>query len=249
MHIANLLTIIGIVAQAAFIMVLAWRRVYRSLPVFFYYIIWGAAGDSVVLIFRTLMHSRNLCPFEVETYIDSLFQYLVLIELTWSIVRPIQRLLPRGFLVGISLLIAAGLVLAWPLSEIRESLGYPRQLLLALHFQRSFAILRVLFFLVLACCSQFLRIGWRDRELQVATGLGFYSLVSLAGTMVHSHQLYGWGYFYVDCAVACSYLLSLVYWVYSFAQQVAARREITPEMEQFLVGMGDVMRQQLRYLR
>ena len=41
--------------------------------------------------------------------------------------------------------------------------------------QHTVSILRILFFLVLAGGSQLLSIGWRDRELQVATGLGFYS--------------------------------------------------------------------------
>jgi hypothetical protein len=235
---------IGIVAQAAFIVVLVWRNTYKSLPVFFFYIVWGLAGDSAVLIQRTLMPSQSLYPFEIETYIDSLFQYLVLIELAWSILRPIRRSLPKGFLLGISLIIAAAAMLAWPLSGIKETLGFPRQLLIALHAQRSFAILRILFFLVLACCSQFLRIGWRDRELQVATGLGFYSLVSLIGTMVHSHQVFGWQYFYVDMAIACSHLLSLVYWVFSFVQQETARREMTPEMQGFLLRMADILHQQ-----
>src|SRR5258708_38682545 len=130
-----------------------------SLRVLFFYIVWGLACDSTVLILRTLMRSRNLYPFEIETYIDSLFQFLVLIELAWSILRPIQRLLPKGFLLGISLIIAAAALLAWPLSGIKETLEYPRQLLIAFHAQRSFAILRILFFLALACCSQFLKIG------------------------------------------------------------------------------------------
>jgi hypothetical protein len=241
---ANLLVTIGIVVQAAFIVVLVWRRTYRSLPVFFYYIVWGLAGDSVVLIVRILMQSRSQIPFEIETVIDSLFQYLVLIELAWSLLRPIQRLLPRGFLPGISLVIAAAAVLVWPLSEIKDTLGYPWHLLFAFHAQRSFAILRILFFVVLVGCSRFLGISWRDRELQVATGLGFYSLISVAGTVVHSHQFYGWQYFYVDAAVASSYLLSLTYWVYSFAQQEVARRAMTPAMHDFLLHLSDVIRRQ-----
>jgi hypothetical protein len=243
-YIANLLAVLGIVAEAAFIVVLVWRRAYRSLPVFFAYIVWGLAGDSTVLIMRTLMHYQSLTPFVIETYIDSLFQYLVLIELAWSILRPMQRLLPKGFLLSISLIIVAGAVLAWPLTGIKETLEVPRQLLIAFHVQRSFAVLRILFFIVLACCSQFLRIGWRDREFQVATGLGFYSLVSFAGTIVHSHQTYGEQYFYVDAAIAFSYFLSLGYWIYSFAQPEAARREMTPEMQNFLLRTADVIRRQ-----
>lgn len=244
MDIANSLTTIGIVVEAAVLAVMVRSRIHKSLPVFFLYIIWGVSGDSAILFQRAVMHSQNLVPFEIETYIDSFFQYLVLIELAWSILRPIHRLLPKGFLIGISLIIAAAAMLAWPLSEIKATAGVSHPFLFALHAQRTFAILRILFFLVLACCSQFLRIGWRDRELQVATGLGFYSLVSLAGTMVHSHQLFGRQYFYVELAIASSYVLSLVYWVYSFAQQEATRRDMTPEMQDLLLGMADVVSQQ-----
>lgn len=244
MFIANLLVLLGIVAETAVIAVLSWRRMYRSLPIFFFYIVWGVAGDSTLLVLRTLMHSKSLYPFEIEIYVDSFFQYLVLIELAWSTIRPVHRSLPRGFLLGISILIAAAAVLAWPLSGIKESLDYPRQFLFALHAQRAFAILRILFFAMLACFSQLLSIGWRDRELQVATGLGIYSLVSLGGAMVHSHQSFGLQYYYVDVAVASSYLLSLIYWIYSFAQQEAARREMTPEMRGILVGLANVLSQQ-----
>ena len=243
MYFANLLTLVGIAAQAALITLLARRRIHRLLPVFFYYIVWGVAGDSVILILRFL-NSRALYPYEIQSYIDLLVQYSVLIELAWSSVRPIRRSLPKGFLLGISLTIAAGAALAWPLSGIRETLQYPHQFLLALHAQRAFAILRIVFLLVIACCSNLLRINWHDRELQVATGLGFYSLVSLAGAMVHSHQSFGWRYFYVDVAVACSYLLSLGYWIMSFAQKESARHDFTPEMKDSLLAVANLLRRQ-----
>ena len=190
------------------------------------------------------MGSPSLYPFEVEAYFDSIFQYLVLVELAWSILRPIQRLLPKWSLLGISIVVAVAFVMAWPVSAIRETSEVPRNLLVALHAQRSFAILRILFFISLACCSRFLQIGLQDRELQVATGLGFYSVVSLAGTMVHSYQSYGRLYFYVEVAIGYSYFLSLLYWCYSFAQQDAARREMTPEMRRILLGIADALRNQ-----
>jgi len=247
-YFANLLVMIGLVVQAVFIAVLVWRRTYRSFPVFFSYIVWGVIGDGAVLIMRTWIAPSAVYPFEVEAYVDSLFQYLVLIELAWSILRPIQRLLPKGFLLGISLVIAAAAFVVWPLSGIEHTVGYPGHLLIVLHAERTFAILRILFFIALACCSHFLAIGLRDRELQVATGLGFYSLVSVAGTMMHSSQSYGLNYLYVDIAIACSYLMSLLYWCYSFAQQEAARREMTPEMQGFLLGVAKVMRKQREQL-
>ena len=249
MFFANLLLTIGIVIEVAFLVLLGWRRTYRSLPVFFFYIFWGVVGDVVVLISRTLLPFRTLYPFEVTTYIDLGFQYLVLIELGWSTLRPIQRSLPKGVLFGISLIIAAAAVAAWPLAGVKELSDYPRHLLFAFQIQRIFAILRIVFFLALACCSQLLGLSWRDRELQVVTGLGIYSFVSIAGTIVHLHQSSGWQYFWVDTAVACSYLISLVYWIYSFAQKEPARCEITPEMRRVLRGVSDVIRVQQAWLR
>jgi hypothetical protein len=240
----NVLALAGVLAEALFLGILVRRRTYRSLPIFFSYIAWGLAGDSAVLILRTLLHNQNLDIWVAEAFIDSIFQYVVLIELAWSILRPIQGSLPKGFLTGLSILIAASAALAWPFCALKDSPGYAWEWLLALHMQRSFAVLRILFFMAMAGCSQFLRIGWRDRELQVATGLGFYSLVSLAGTMVHSHQALGLQYYYVELVIAGSYLVSLFYWVASFAQPEAARREMTPAMEEFLLRMAKVTRRQ-----
>jgi hypothetical protein len=244
----NILVLAGILAEALFLGILVWRRSYKSFPIFFSYIAWGLAGDAAILILRTLLHNQNPDIWALETLIDSIFQYAVLIELAWSILRPIRGSLPKGFLPGLSILIAAAAALAWPLCALKDSTGYALGWLFALHVQRSFAVLRILFFMALAGCSQFLRIGWRDRELQVATGLGFYSLVSLAGTMVHSHQVFGLQYYYVELVIAGSYLVSLVYWVASFAHQETARREMTPAMEEFLLGMAKVMRRQRREL-
>lgn len=241
----DLLVTIGIAAQAAFIALLIWRRTYKALPIFFSYIVWGLVGDSGVLLYRTVSHSYGLVPYQIESYVDLTFQYLVLIELAWSILRPMKRVLPLKYLIATSIVIAAGIFVTWPMSALNLGAVYDRAISLVLHAQRSFALLRIFFFLIVTCCSQFLRIGWRDRELQIATGLGFYSLVSLAGIVVHAHQSSPNQYFYVDFAVASSYLMCLGYWVYCFAHQQAARREMTPEMQQFFTGMSGVMRKQM----
>jgi len=240
----SLLALLGIAAEAAFLAFMVRRRTYRLLPVFFSYIAWGAAGDSAVMLLRATVPNSKVDVWVVEAFIDSLFQYAVLIELAWSILRPIRSSLPKGFLTGLSLLIAFATVVAWPLCTVKDAAGHAAAWMLALHAQRSFAVTRIVFFLFMSGCSQFLRIGWRDRELQVATGLGFYSLVSLGATMVHVHQAFGDHYYYVELAVAISYLVSLLYWIFSFAQKDAARRAMTPEMERLLVRMAGTMSRQ-----
>jgi hypothetical protein len=213
------------------------------------YLIWGTISDALVIALRYQANSHSLRVWVIQTVLDTLLQYVVLIELAWSIVRPLQRSLPQGFLAGISTLIAAAALVAWPFSATQFATAVPRELLFACQFQRSFAVVRIVFFLLFAASSQLLRIGWRDRELQIASGLGFYSLVSLAGSMLHTHQVFGLQYYYVDVAIGCSYLLSLSYWVVSFAQKEAPRQAMTDEMQRIIIGVGDTMHRQLDRLR
>jgi hypothetical protein len=112
--------------------------------------------------------------------------------------------------------------------------------LLLFHIEETFAILRVVCFLVMAGFSQLLSIGWRDRELQVATGLGIFSIVSLLVMLLHAQQqqvttdLYYW----LDLVVSISYLCTLSYWVYCFSAKEQERKEFSPQMQQLLLLMG-----------
>lgn len=110
--------------------------------------------------------------------------------------------------------------------------------------QQSTAILRLIFFLVSAASSHMLVIGWLNRELQIATGLGAYSLVSLAASLVHTHQKLGHAYHNVDLIVAASYLGPLLYWIVSFARPEAPRREFTPQMRSLLLKLAGASRDQ-----
>ncbi len=246
---AEILSLVGVLAEVVLVCLLLWRRTSKTLPVFTAYVIWGTISDALVIALRIQGNTHSLRAWVIETFVDTLFQYGVLIELAWSIVRPLRRSLPRGFLAGISTLIAGVALVAWPFSASQLSSANPRELLLAWQFQRSFAVVRIISFLVLAASSQLLRIGWRDRELQIASGLGFYSLISLAGSMIHTHQVFGLHYYYVDLAIGVSYLLSLSYWVVSFAQREAPRQEMTDEMQRIIIGVAGTMHRQLDKLR
>jgi hypothetical protein len=135
------------------------------------------------------------------------------------------------------LMALAGLII-WPLAGMTVPATFSREAALLFHVQETFAILRVVCFLVMASFSQLLSIGWRDRELQIATGFGFYSIVSLLVAVLHSHQVAGDSYRWLDEAVTLSYLGSLFYWIFSFATKEQERKEFSPQMQQFLLLMG-----------
>lgn len=238
MNLNTLLWISESAVQAAVVGLLLYRRAWRTLPVFCLFSAWCLAISVVAYVTYRHFPSAYLTVYFADTALDSALQFGVLIELAWSVLRPLRGSLTRRVLVpiGASILALGGAI--WPLATVPGTGGYTMEWRLLLHLQQDISILRVLLFLVLAGCSQLLSIGWRDRELQVATGLGIYSLVSLAAALMHTHQSMESHFYLLDRIVLASYLLSLLYWVFSFAQKEAKRREFTPQMRDLLLAMA-----------
>lgn len=240
MSLDNTLWFAGFVTEVAVAALLLYRRAWRSLPFFSIYIVWTLVSDaSLFTIFRHFP-SAALNAYLTQTVIDSALQFAVLVELAWSVLRPIRAPLPRG-----SLLVVVGLILAvsgvvWTFAAIPGFNNLSKEWHVLLRVQQTVCILRVLVFLVLAGCSQLLSIGWRDRELQVATGLGFYSLVGLAVAMLHTHPAMRSHYHQLEEMLIGSYVCSVLYWIVSFAQKEAPRQEFSPKMESFLLSLAGV---------
>jgi hypothetical protein len=229
-------------AEAVLILVLIRNRVFRTFPAFFLFVCWSFLSDLIFfrLQFLSLSPPTYLKFYEIQLVIDASMIFAVLVELAWSILRPIRASLPKNAWIGIAVFIAiVGLVL-WPIAGL--ALPVNKLLPAGLVFfrlQQTFAILRVVIFLAMAGLSQLLSIGWRNRELQVATGLGFYSIIYLAVAILHTHQASGTPqYHWLDEMGNASYLCALAYWVFSFATKEAERRAFTPQMQTFLLAVA-----------
>jgi hypothetical protein len=238
----NILWFAGIAAEAAVVWLLLYKRVWRTLPVFCVYCAWALLSDGGNYAVQRFFNDSYTTTYLAEAIADSALQFAVLIELAWSVLRPMRTSLPRSALLAIAVLIAAAAAAIWPFAGIQGLSSFSTEWRNLVHVQQTASILRILFFLVLAGCSQLLSIGWRDRELQVATGLGFYSIVSVAVAILHSRQGMGQAYRNLNRFVAVSYLCSLVYWVVSFAQQEAERREFSPQMRSALLAVAGAAR-------
>ncbi|MGA2538595.1 MAG: hypothetical protein ABSF53_21485 [Terracidiphilus sp.] len=231
----TILWLAGDGATAAVAILLLRKGTFRTFPLFSSYLLWSLLSDLALFAVGHFDPAFYYNAYSISNAIDSLFQFGVLVELSWAVLRPLRGSLPRWTLLAIAILILLVGAAVWPLAAGwgLGSLSLAGQV--NVHVQETFSVLRILFFLLLAGCSQLLSIGWRDRELQIATGLGFYSLVSLAVWMQHRT---GPQYHALDQLVAASYICSLAYWAYSFAQQEAQRREFTPQMESFLLAVA-----------
>jgi hypothetical protein len=220
--------------EIAFAALLTRKHFYRSMPFFFSYMWLGILSDLAMAVIQHRYGHYYFQAFLVQFCIDSVLQYGVLVELCWCVLRPVRSSLPRGTVAGISLFILGLGATAWFLCDGQSFLGFPPQWHFLACVQQTTSVLRIAFLLALAAGSHFLALGWRDRELQLATGLGSFSLVSLAASLVHSHQKLGMQYHWVDLIVAASYSGALVYWICSFARAEAPRREFTPQMRSVL---------------
>jgi hypothetical protein len=238
----NILLLAGIVLETAILGLLLYRRAWQTLPIFCMYVFWNLLSDGSSLILRqpfTDPSSRSyLLLYIVSTVLDSALQIGVLIELAWSILRPIRPSLSYRALAVVALIILAAGAAIWPFAGTHDLLGMPVAWRNLVHVQQTTSILRILFFLLLAASSQLLSIGWRDRELQVATGLGIYSLASLAVSLWRSNNGVSSQYVLTNRLLTASYFCTSLYWVFSFAQKEAARREFTPQMQNFLLAVA-----------
>ncbi len=235
----------GNVAEAAVVGLLLYRRAWRTLPFFCIYTFECLAGS--ILFYVIQRHYSAITTFNTyfyESILDFALQFCVLVEVAWSILRPFQKSLPRYTVLVLGAVIAGAGLAIWPFVKpvTPTHIHVMTQWRLIVHLQETVSVLRVFFFLVLAACSQLLSIGWRDRELQVATGLGFYSFISLSVTLWHSHQTTSHQYAALERALIIPYVCVLLYWVFSFAHKEAERRQFSPQMQSVLLAVAGAAR-------
>ncbi|MFZ0743231.1 MAG: hypothetical protein WAM85_02440 [Terracidiphilus sp.] len=243
MSLDNTLWLSGILTEAVVVGLLIYRRVWRLLPIFCVYCAWDLLSNASGFISKQFFPaSYTITTYLLQSAVDSALQFGVLVELAWSVLRPIRTSLPRGSLPAVGGMVVVLGAIIWPFAAVPGLARFSTEVGVLVHMLQTVSILRILFFLVLAGCSQWLSIGWRDRELQVATGLGIYSLVSLGASMLHTHQAMGPQYAYLNQFVVASFLCCLLYWVFSFAQKEAERRAFTPQMQNMLLAVAGVAR-------
>jgi hypothetical protein len=242
----SIIPVAGMAGEIAVMGLLIYRRAWRKLPWFFAYSVLLIVDGCVSYLVSHYAPKAYFNTYFISNIIDSVLEFCVLVELSWSIFRPFKASLPKHtvwYLAGFMAL--AGAVI-WPFAKNPAFAHIPApwysQWDLLGRFMQTDSFLRVLFFLVLAGCSQLLSIGLRDRELQIATGLGFYSLVALGVAALQTHVGGLVHYRDLDYMRQASYLGCLAFWVFSFAQQEAERREFSPQMQGLLLAVAGAAR-------
>lgn len=217
MTLDSALQLAGLGLQAVLFALLIWRRVYRTLPVFFCYLVWCLCSDALAIVAVRWPPEVYLRFFLVNLTIDDLFLVAILIELGRAVLRHNRATAPGRFLLFFLFVLAGLLVFSlakWVVAPRAPMLEQLYMILL-----QGFAILRVAVLLTLVWWSSLKGLRWPNYELQIASGLGFYAIVALAVVIVHTHS-FGWAQDHrLDQIQVASYLGVLAYWVLYFSQK------------------------------
>lgn len=242
MNLSGGLQFVGIAAEIALVALVLNKRVYKTFPVFCAYLVWDLADNLALYSISHFYPALYFRSYLVALAIDSVFVFGVLVELAWSVLSPFRSALPRGAIAVVGIMVGAIGAAIWPFAHSAAYLHYGPHSQLLIHLQQTSSVMKIFFFLVLAGCSQLLSINWRDRELQIATGLGLYSLVSLIVAILQARQSVGPFYLHLNQIVTATMVFDYFYWIYCFAHEVAPRREFTPQMQGFLLAVTDTAR-------
>jgi hypothetical protein len=192
------------------------RRVYRTLPVFFFYLVYCLCGDAVGALTLRFFPGNYLQFFLVSMAIDVPFQIGIFIELGASLLR--YRAAQTSRLAAV-LLMALACLLVWSLAKWINPTSPAILDRLYIILAQAFAILRVSALLALVWWSSLLGLSWPDRELRITSGLGFYAIVALGVAVLNTHHLVGIEYHWLDQIQVASYFCVLTYWVPFFAKR------------------------------
>jgi hypothetical protein len=227
-------SLLGLLAEISLFVVLLVRRQYRSFPIFTLCIACNLLSDiGVGILIVTAPHvgrsvSLGLLPLQY------LLDLAVLLEISWHVLRPVYTSLPRGsigvFATAMTLAVLCGVILAYHFGNTGnkvQDIKAPMDLMVGL--------LRMLIFAATAGFSQLLGIGWKNRVLQLATGLSFYSAADLIATLVERYSGDTSG---LEAIRVFAWATELFFFLWVFTTKEVRRREFSPQMEQFLVTLA-----------
>jgi len=234
----GVLATVTLVTQAALAYLMIKKGSSRDYPILLTYMFFNLAVDPLALLLQNT--GIYLKFYFTGQVLDYVLQLLIILEIGRNVLRPSKRSLPFRLWPVVTGGILVCAILAATFSPQTPSAGNAAILL---RVTLGLAILKLLLFAGMAGFAQFLGIGWKNRVLQLASGLAFYGAISLLVQLSSSHlpstnpsynahlvrlAQIQWG----------AYSLTLMSWIWAFSRNEAPRKDFTPQMQEVLVTIA-----------
>ena len=238
-------SLLGLVLDLVLLAILVRNKIYRNFPVFTLFMAESALSMMIMIpymVSNKFSQNSYYYAYLFDFSISSLLQIALLVELMWSSLKPIRSSLPRYSLLILILLFIPVCAILWPIVGMTDPVHVTFIGKILFRSWKLIALLRVGIFLVISGFSRLLAIGWKNRELQISTGLGFYSIIFLAVMLIHAYRPVDNFYHFYDQFLVFCYVLTLTYWLLSFLKEEEERKIITPQMNKTLLLLGGAVK-------
>jgi hypothetical protein len=202
--------------QLVLLALLLHKRLARTLPIFVAYNVYGLVFDLIDMAVMRKAPDARLPQWIAGMIVETVFFLLVVVELGKNVVRfnrnlPTSRVLAAAFF-AVSTLILLGIV-RWG----GPPANYPLLWRIGLRLNHITTVLQVASVCTLAAWSGLLRMRWPDRELHLVTGMGIWTVVSLAVLMIHNNGVYDtYHYRWIDLVTTVTCVGVLAWWIHCF---------------------------------
>jgi hypothetical protein len=205
--------------------VMLWRRMRKTFPVFFAYIVAQVLIFAIVYPIRMSGHySAYFYSYWVCAGISLILGFMVIHEIFLDIFRPFHTLKDLGSILfkwaGLVMLLMAGVVAA---ASPASSQGPMVQAILTV--QRCVRIIQCGLVLFLLIFSKYLGVSWRHRSFGIALGFGTFAIVEQIAVALRASS-----YFREDSLnliIMFTYNLAIVIWMGYMAAKQMAREDMT----------------------
>jgi hypothetical protein len=166
--------------QAALVAVMLWRRLHRTFPIFFTYVVFQIVAFALTFPFRDGRYYEILFySYWATTAVSVILGFKVIHEVFLDVFRPYHTLRDLGSVLfkwaGLVMLMVAAVMAISVHSDGQDPLVSG-----ILTLQRSVRVVQCGLVLFLLVFSRYLGASWRQKSFGVALGFGTFAIVELS---------------------------------------------------------------------
>jgi hypothetical protein len=213
------LTLVEAAGSLLLLAILLMRRIAGRIPLFALYIGYGAVWGSVAV--ALLLYAPHYCvPVWIAGQaLDTTLFLLVLCEIAQSLIA-LNPDTKRSRLTVPAALFVPAVALIWSIARWSNLPDHGSLLwYLDLRTMQIAPIISVAGVLALLWWTTLRSLHWPEREIRLVTGMGLWSLISLAVLILHAHGAYGPDFYWMDLLTPICCVFVLLYWMAHFLHE------------------------------
>lgn len=215
------------VLQAALVGILLWRKLHRTFPVFFSYLVFQIAVFALTFPLRgARFYTIFFYVYWATTAISVILGFRVIHEIFLDVFRPYHTLRDLGSVLfkwaGLVMLLVAGVVAASTASASEDP--FPTGIMT---LQRSVRVVQIGLILFLLVFSRYLGTNWRQKSFGIALGFGAFAGIELSLVALSASNSNVFGQILTSFINMVAYNLTILTWTGYMLVKSPAREPAT----------------------